>query len=76
MKIKEKIIKIFESKGYIIENSQSDIIIDNAINSIDFIELIILLESEFSIVIPDEFLLIDEMNTIEKITGIIHSSLE
>lgn len=46
-----------------------------AINSIQFVQIVILIESEYNIEIPDEYLLVSEMNTIEKIIDIIISCI-
>lgn len=43
----------------------------SGMDSIIFIRIVVALEEAFSIEIPDEFLLITEMNTISKIANII-----
>lgn len=45
-------------------------------DSITFIRIIVDLEEEFDIEIPDEKLLLTEMNTISKITDVISAVLE
>lgn len=44
-------------------------------DSITFIRIVVALEEAFSIEIPDEFLLITEMNTVEKITNVVSSTM-
>lgn len=46
---------------------------DYGLDSLMFIHLILALESEFSIQVPDELLIIGEFNTINKISKHIHS---
>ena len=45
-------------------------------DSIAFIRVIIALEEEFDIEIPDEYLLITEMNTLSKMTDVISTVLD
>ena len=42
-------------------------------NSLEFIQIIVLLEEKLSIEIPDEYLLITQMNTIRKIYNVLIS---
>ncbi len=44
---------------------------DLGINSIQFIQLIILIETEYKIEIPDEYLLLYNMNTVSEIASVI-----
>ena len=48
---------------------------ENGFDSILIIELILLLEDEFKIKIPDEFLLMSKVDTIEKIVYIIEGQV-
>lgn len=43
------------------------------VDSLVFIRMILILEEEFKVEIPDEFLLITKMNTIRKIVDLIYS---
>lgn len=45
-------------------------------DSITFIRTIVALEEEFDIEIPDEYLLLTEMNTISKMTDVISAVLD
>lgn len=44
-------------------------------DSITFICIVVALEEIFNIEIPDEFLLITEMNTVEKMSNVIISAM-
>lgn len=46
------------------------------IDSIAFIRIIVALEEAFDIEIPDEYLLITEMNTLSKMTDVISTVLD
>lgn len=54
-----------------IETLDTDIILNNAIDSINFVNMVITLEARYSIEFPDEFLLLSELNTVAKISQII-----
>ena len=45
-------------------------------DSIAFIHIVVALEEEFDIEIPDEYLLLTEMNTISKIAEVISAALD
>ena len=45
-------------------------------DSITFIRIVVELEETFNIEIPDEFLLIPEMNTVEKMMNIVLAATE
>lgn len=60
----------------IINIQKSDSLIKYGLDSVSFIQLIILIEEEFNIVVPDEYLLIEQMDTIEKIEQILEKILE
>lgn len=45
-------------------------------DSITFIRVIVVLEEAFDIEIPDEYLLLTEMNTISKMTNVISAVLD
>lgn len=45
-------------------------------DSIAFIHIVVALEEEFDIEIPDEYLLLTEMNTISKIAEVISATLD
>ena len=54
------------------DTEQTEIVMD----SITFISIIVALEEEFDIEIPDEYLLLTEMNTISKMTDVISAVLD
>lgn len=77
--ILDKVLKILnaniENTEIKCEQSQDDL---SAIglDSITFIRVIVALEEEFDIEIPDEKLLLTEMNTISKMTDVIFVALD
>ena len=76
--IKEKILAIVNMsiENIEIKLDQSDVDLSTiGMDSITFIRIIVAIEEVFSIEIPDEFLLITEMNTVEKMTNIILSAM-
>ena len=76
--IKEKILAIVNMsiENIEIKLDQSDVDLSTiGMDSITFIRIIVAIEEVFSIEIPDEFLLITEMNTVEKLTNIILSAM-
>lgn len=72
-KLSEFISTIKDEKDNKIVLTENTHLIDCSINSLQFVQLIILIETEFEIEIPDEYLLMTEMDTIAKIIDIIIS---
>ena len=70
--ITEKITNNLRTLDINVDNTTSDFITENNIDSITFIEIIISIEEEFSILIPEEYLLMEEMNTVSKIANIVN----
>lgn len=77
--IQEKILKIvnesIEDTEINLDQLETDLS-ELGMDSLTFIRIVVTLEEEFDIEVPDEFLLISEMNTIQKIIKIISSVLE
>lgn len=74
----EKIILIVNENIENAEINQDQFTIDLSVigmDSITFIRIIVALEEVFNIEIPDEFLFITEMNSIEKIAKVVSSTL-
>lgn len=69
--ITEKILSILRGMGINVEDNDSDFITENNIDSITFIEIILSIEEEFSILVPDEYLIMEEANTVSKITDFV-----
>lgn len=67
----EKIINNIKKLDINIDDITTDFTTEKNIDSITFIELIISIEEEFSIVISEEHLLMEEMNTVSKIANIV-----
>ena len=74
--IAEKIIANIKYLGININDTTSDFIIENNIDSITFIEIILNIEEEFSILIPEDYLLMEKMNTVDKIATVINELFE
>ena len=55
-----------------IETVFSDIIISNSIDSLNFVNMVIILEDKYGIEFPDIYLSISELNTVEKIAQVIY----
>ncbi|MBR0236064.1 MAG: acyl carrier protein [Clostridia bacterium] len=71
-KVKSTIIKLLENNGIIIESSEEDLDLRNySIDSILFISFIVDVENEFAITIPDEYLTIDLLQSIDGLTNLI-----
>jgi len=68
----EKIVNNLKTLDINIDDITKDFITENNIDSITFIEIIINIEEEFSILIPEEYLLMEEMNTVSKIANIVN----
>ena len=77
--IKEKIVEIINNniKGIKLQSDQAieDLSL-TGMDSIKFISIIITLEEEFDIEIPDEYLVLTEMNTISKMADVISTVLD
>ena len=82
--IKEKIIKIVNANLKESNEKSVDIVIEQenydlsqlGMDSISFIRVVVALEEAFEMEIPDEYLLITEMNTISKMADVISAVLD
>lgn len=76
--IQEKILKIVNDSIEAAEIMPDQFEVDLStigMDSFAFIRIVVALEEAFNIDIPNEFLLITEMNTISKITNVISSTI-
>lgn len=69
--IEKKLLNCLKHVGIIVEEDELDMIEDFIEDSITFITLIVEIEQEFDIEIPDEFLSIERMATISSIKEMI-----
>ena len=69
--ITEKILSILNRMDINVEDNEADFITENNIDSITFIEIILSIEEEFSILVPDEYLIMEETNTVSKIAAFV-----
>ncbi len=77
--IADKVLEIVNTNienGFISSNQFDADLCAAGMDSISFIRIIVALEEEFDIEIPDEKLLLAEMNTVSKITDVISSILK
>ena len=77
--ILDKVLKVLNAN---LENTEitfgqtEDDLIALGMDSIVFIRVVVALEEAFDIEIPDEYLLITEMNTLSKMTDVISTVLD
>ena len=69
--ITEKILSILKRMDINVEDNEADFITENNIDSITFIEIILSIEEEFSILVPDEYLIMEETYTVSKIAAFV-----
>lgn len=72
--IKIRIINIINevmNKEFVTINDENGNLIERGMDSVCFIQMVIALESEFDCEIPDEKIMFNSMNTINKITDVI-----
>lgn len=69
--ITEKILSILKRMDINVEDNEADFITENNIDSITFIEIILSIKEEFSILVPDEYLIMEETNTVSKIAAFV-----
>lgn len=72
--MRKQILDFFEFQGYAFDE-QGNLILDD-IDSIEFVNLIIAMEEEFEVEIPDEFLIIDSIASIGAIESILQYAME
>lgn len=69
MEMMNNLIKTFERSGIYINVDDLDSQLQ--IDSIEFISLIVSIEEEYEIIIPDEYLIFDRLNTVRKFYELI-----
>lgn len=72
----DRIIEIINTKVENVKVSKEQIeddLIELGIDSINFISMIVAIEEEYECEIPDEKLIISEMNTVKKITDVLNN---
>ena len=73
--IRDAIIKELESIGIILEKEEDIDLLSLEMDSMMFISFIVSLEDRFDIQIPDEFLQVDVMSSLDNLTKIIGNLL-
>ncbi len=72
----KRVLNILLNMGYKVDDVTIDYIEAYEIDSITFIELILEVEEEFSIMVPDESLIMENVNTVEKIAELVKKVLD
>lgn len=76
MNIQQKLITILNDKGIYIEESEIVTDVELEINSLTFISVVLAIENNFDIMIPDQYMVLEELNTFPKILSMINSVLK
>lgn len=72
--IRQKILELMSDIGYFIEDASIDVDIrDYIIDSIEFIGFIVQLEEKFNISFPDEYLMIDTLESLNGLANLLSS---
>ena len=71
----EKLYNIAHSFNFIINNDNVDFLVLNNVDSITFVEFVISIEDEFSIIISEEYMIAEKMNSISKIVNVVEFEL-
>lgn len=72
--IRQKILELMSDIGYFIEDASIDVDIrDYIIDSIEFIGFIVQLEEKLNISFPDEYLMIDTLESLNGLANLLSS---
>lgn len=77
--VRQKILDIINSNIENVNlqfNQADEDLVDMGMDSIKFISIIVALEDNFEIEYPDDFLLIAQSNTVNKLASVVASALE
>ncbi len=74
--ITKRVQNVLLNMDYKVDDVTIDFIEAYEIDSITFIELILEVEEEFSIMVPDESLIMENVNTVEKIAELVKKVLD
>jgi len=72
----ERIANNLKELGINISDTDSNFLLENNIDSITFVEAILDLEEEFSILVPEDYLLMENLNTVEKIANLVENLID
>lgn len=76
MNIQQKLITILNEKGVYVEAEEIKSDIELNINSLTFISIALAIENDFDIMIPDQYMVLEELNTFPKIMNMIKNALK
>lgn len=71
--VEKEVDDFLNSMGYKMENDDSDLFIENQMDSLNYIQLLIEMESFFEITIPDRFLNMDNFITKKRIISTLEA---
>lgn len=66
-----RIVNYYYKCGMLTEKNLDDDLLEGGLESIAFVSIVLAIEESFSIEIPEDYLLMSEMNTINKMKKII-----
>ena len=72
MNVSERLVLIFENNGIVIDSSLETNLNHYDLDSLTFVSIIIDIEREFQIVIPDEYYSIKSLSSISNLVDIIN----
>ncbi len=74
--ITKRVKTVLQKLDFNVDDVTMDFIETYQIDSITFIEMILEIEEEFSILVPDESLIMENVNTVEKIAALVEKVLK
>ncbi len=74
--ITKRVQAVLQKLDFNVDDVTMDFIETYQIDSITFIEMILEIEEEFSILVPDESLIMENVNTVEKIAALVEKVLD
>ncbi len=74
--ITKRVQAVLQKLDFNVDDVTMDFIETYQIDSITFIEMILEIEEEFSILVPDESLIMENVNTVEKIAALVEKVLK
>ncbi len=74
--ITKRVKTVLQKLDFNVDDVTMDFIETYQIDSITFIEMILEIEEEFSILVPDESLIMENVNTVEKIAALVEKVLD
>ena len=76
MNAEERLLEIIKNVVGVDEISEDTLISENIINSVNYVKLIVKIEEEFDIEIPDEYLDISQFETLKDFSDFIQKIID